>query len=353
MFVGIMAGGFFLVFSGIDDNGRLEKSDSPPAMEKAIRLQSEIDRTQVSQPSPDRVSGTKAALSRATTDSSSLTRLADGADDLVAEGDFGIEGVVFALDSGQPLAGCRVSFRDRVMETGDGGGFEFWSVGAVGRLSFSCSGYKSEAIDRFDNRVGEGVTHMDVFLGTREGRGPGRIEINGVSGRVYDRESGAPLGGVRIAIGRRLTKSDEAGFFELWGNDSILSTLQATAPGYVGEMVSGIDFTNQANPFFFEISLQRNRQGKFHLALVGIGARLARSRDGYIIAEVLKDSPAAREGLRAGDRLVAVDSLAVDDFSLREVIELIRGRDAQPVKLMVERDGDFLEFICIRERVVY
>ena len=120
-------------------------------------------------------------------------------------------------------------------------------------------------------------------------------------------------------------------------------------------MISGIDFENQTNPFFYEVSLQREVPGKGrrHIALVGIGARLVQSEEGYEIADLIDGSPADSVGLSPGDRLVAVDSLAVDDFDLREVVELIRGQENMPVTLMIERDGDFLEFTCVRKRVVY
>jgi carboxyl-terminal processing protease len=132
--------------------------------------------------------------------------------------------------------------------------------------------------------------------------------------------------------------------------------MTVSAPGYISEMISGIDFDNQTNPFFYEVSLQRELSGgggRRHIALVGIGARLVQSEEGYEIADLIEDSPAARSGLRPGDRLLVVDSLAVDDFNLHEVVELIRGQENQPVTLMVERDGNFLEFTCIRKRVVY
>ena len=268
--------------------------------------------------------------------------------------DFGVEGAVFALNSGLPLNACQVSFNGENLVTDPSGEFHLWLVGAVGPLSFSCAGYKNLEIRQFDVRAGDGLARFDVYLAPAEEPGPGRIEINGVNGRVYSRESGAPLAGARITIGARRTVADDAGFFELWGNNSGLVTMTVAAPGYVSEMLSGIDFENRNNPFFFEVSLEPNQPGsKGRLALVGIGARLVKSEAGYEIADVLKDSPAAREGLLVGDRLVAVDSLAVDDFSLREVVELIRGQAGIPVTLMVERDGDFLEFICHRKRVLY
>ncbi len=267
--------------------------------------------------------------------------------------DFGVEGTVFGLASGLPLNACQVSFNGESLVTDQSGEFHLWLEGEVGRLSFSCAGFKTLEVRQFDVRGGSGLARFDVYLNELKKTGRGRIEINGVNGRVYSRDSGAPLGSARITVGALRAVADDAGFFELWGNNSGLMTMTVSASGYVSEMLSGIDFKNRNNPFFFEVSLERNQEGRGRLALVGIGARLVKSEVGYEIADVLDDSPAALEGLAAGDRLVVVDSLAVDDFSLREVVELIRGQAGLPVTLMVEREGDFLEFTCQRQRVVY
>ena len=269
------------------------------------------------------------------------------------EADFGVEGAVFALGSGLPLNACQVSFSKYKMVTDQSGEFHLWLEGGIGRLSFSCAGFKTLTIRQFDLKAGGGLAHFDVYLNESGKSGIGRIEVNGVSGRVYDHASGAPLAGAKIAIGQMRAITDDAGFFDLWGNNSGLMTMTVSASAHVSEMISGIDFENRSNPFFYEVSLERKQSGKGRLALVGIGARLVKSEAGYEIADLLADSPAAVEGLASGDRLVAVDSLAVDDFSLREVVELIRGQVGLPVTLVVEREGDFLEFTCLRERVVY
>ncbi len=268
--------------------------------------------------------------------------------------DFGIEGVVFGLGSGQPLAGCVVDFSGHRTKSDDNGEFHLWLDGGVGALSFSYVGARKLQIKHFDISAGNGLAHFDVYIDKTGKAGTGRIEVNGVQGRVYSRAGGAPLAGARISLGRRRGVSDQAGFFEVWGNDTALLTMTVSAPGYISEMVSGIDFENQANPFFCEVSLQRELSGgRRHIALVGIGARLVQSEEGYEIADLIDGSPADNAGLNPGDRLIAVDSLAVDDFSLREVVELIRGQENLPVTLMIERDGDFLEFTCVRKRVVY
>jgi len=268
--------------------------------------------------------------------------------------DFGIEGVVFALGSGLPLPGCEIRFMGQKVLSDVNGEYHLWLDGGVGPLSFSVPGARTVQIRNFDISAGDGLAHFDVFIDETGKTDSGRIEVNGVSGRVYSRASGAPLARARISVGNRRGVADAAGFFELWGNDTALLTMTVSAPGYISEMISGIDFDNQTNPFFYEVSLQRESSGgRRHIALVGIGARLVQSEEGYEIADLIEDSPAERSGLRPGDRLLVVDSLAVDDFNLHEVVELIRGQENQPVTLMIERDGNFLEFTCIRKRVVY
>ncbi len=269
--------------------------------------------------------------------------------------DFGIEGVIYALSSGLPLPGCEINFSGQSAISDVNGEFHLWLDGGLGALSFSYAGAKKLQISNFDISAGNGIAHFDVYIDETGKAGSGRIEINGVSGRVYSRASGAPLAGARISLNNRRGVADRAGFFELWGNDTALLTMTVSASGYVSEMISGIDFENQTNPFFYEVSLQRELSGKGrrHIALVGIGARLVQSEEGYEVADLIAGSPADNAGLSPGDRLVVVDSLAVDDFNLREVVELIRGQENLPVTLMVERDGDFLEFTCVRKRVVY
>ena len=266
-----------------------------------------------------------------------------------------IEGTVFSLASGMPLARCEVRFMDLTVVTGEDGEFHLAADGGVGILRFACSGYRPEMIFRFDIGAGSGMASFNVYLSSPRDARRGRIEINGLSGRVYDKATGAPLTRAWVTVGRKRTRTDKAGFFELWGLDTGLASLRVSAPDHIGEMISGIDLDNLLNPLYYEIFLESSAGGKFHFALVGIGARLMSDpeKGGCVIAAVLDDSPAAREGLEPGDRLLAVDGVAVDDASPAEVVELIRGREGKPVDLLVERQGELLRFTCIRERVLY
>lgn len=358
LFVALLAAGFAFVFhDSPEDEKLLARVESSSTVQKSEPVPAEsLTGRAPAAASPGKI-GTEAAGESGSEPALAATPVDIALDNAAHSFDYGIEGVVFSLATGLPLADCRIEFQGLTVNSGSHGEFTLWHGGGSGRLQFSLAGFKPLTVNRYDAAAGSGLVVCEVFLSPDSEPKNGRIELNGVNGRVYERGSGAPVGGARIVIAKNQTISDEAGFFELWGNDSGLTTMTIAAEGYVSEMISAIDFTNRNNPFFYEIALQRaedetGQKGR-RLALVGIGARLVKGENGYEIADVLDDSPAAREGLVAGDRLVAVDQLAVEEFSLKELVELIRGRADEPVSLVIERDGEIMEVICRRERVVY
>jgi regulator of sigma E protease len=56
-----------------------------------------------------------------------------------------------------------------------------------------------------------------------------------------------------------------------------------------------------------------------------------------VVNDVLDDSPAQAVGLRAGDRIVAIDNRPVEGETIRPTIQ---GSEGRPVMLVVERDGE-------------
>jgi regulator of sigma E protease len=73
------------------------------------------------------------------------------------------------------------------------------------------------------------------------------------------------------------------------------------------------------------------------VVLVGIGLAYGQARQLPIAGEVIADSPAARAGLRAGDRITAVNGAPVASFG--EVVTIIRRSAGTPLELAVQRDG--------------
>lgn len=72
-----------------------------------------------------------------------------------------------------------------------------------------------------------------------------------------------------------------------------------------------------------------------------IGLRITQDEATGAIAirEVLPDSPAARAGLHAGDRIVAIDGKEVAGSSVAEIAQRLRGAPGSTVTVTVQRDG--------------
>ncbi|MFG2622279.1 S41 family peptidase [Streptomyces sp. NPDC048507] len=84
----------------------------------------------------------------------------------------------------------------------------------------------------------------------------------------------------------------------------------------------------------------------------GVGVWTGRRRDGAIEVERIQpDSPAARAGLRTGDRLLSVDGHGVTGLAVADVVALLRGEAGTPVVLGLGRDGAGLTETVRRERL--
>jgi carboxyl-terminal processing protease len=84
----------------------------------------------------------------------------------------------------------------------------------------------------------------------------------------------------------------------------------------------------------------------------GVGLWAAQRRDGRIeIDRVQPGAPAARAGLRPGDRLLSVDGQAVTGLRVPDVVALLRGEAGTPVVLNLSRDGADLTETLRRERL--
>ncbi|MFB7181375.1 S41 family peptidase [Streptomyces sp. NPDC056257] len=84
----------------------------------------------------------------------------------------------------------------------------------------------------------------------------------------------------------------------------------------------------------------------------GVGVWAERAHDGVIkVDKVQPGSPAARAGLRAGDRLLSVDGHAVTGLAVADVVSLLRGTAGTPVVLNLSRDGADLTETVRREQL--
>ncbi|MBU1130679.1 S41 family peptidase [Patescibacteria group bacterium] len=89
--------------------------------------------------------------------------------------------------------------------------------------------------------------------------------------------------------------------------------------------------------------------GKFE----GIGAEIGIKNDRITIISPLPDSPAEKAGLRALDKVIAIDGLDTVGISLDTAVNLIRGEKGTPVILTVIREGEdgFLDITITRDEI--
>jgi carboxyl-terminal processing protease len=91
-------------------------------------------------------------------------------------------------------------------------------------------------------------------------------------------------------------------------------------------------------------------KGKFE----GIGAEIAIKKDRLTIVAPLPESPAEKAGLRAGDKVLAIDDLDTSGMSLARAVNLIRGDKGTEVVLTVmHKDGNQEKIVVIRDKIQY
>lgn len=81
--------------------------------------------------------------------------------------------------------------------------------------------------------------------------------------------------------------------------------------------------------------LMQDQESRFS----GIGVSILRHRDGVYVQTPIEGTPAAKAGLRFGDRIVEVDGKDARDWTTPQVSKAVRGPEGEPVTIKVERAG--------------
>lgn len=85
----------------------------------------------------------------------------------------------------------------------------------------------------------------------------------------------------------------------------------------------------------------------------GIGALIRKSDEFIIVSEPYEGFPAAKAGLKAGDKILKINGKKVSNKSTEDVSSVLKGQPGTDVKLLIERPGekDTFEKILTREEV--
>lgn len=118
--------------------------------------------------------------------------------------------------------------------------------------------------------------------------------------------------------------------------------------GAIKGMVASIE-----DPYTFFLTPTENKQSKDDLGgrFEGIGAQLGMKDNRIVVVAPLKNSPAVRAGLRAGDIIIKVNSKPTAGMLLTQVVAQVRGNKGTSVLLTVDRDGKELDFNVMRDTI--
>jgi carboxyl-terminal processing protease len=180
------------------------------------------------------------------------------------------------------------------------------------------------------------------FFGFQAGRKlPENITVHGVS----NIENGEPAD-IDFTFFWRAWKAIEDGYLR---NDKIAS--QDKVYGAINGLVNSLQ-----DPYSEFLSPQDNQkfrediQGNFG----GIGAELGMKDHQLVIIAPLKDTPASRADLRAGDQILAINSSSTEGITVDAAVNLIRGPEGTVVTLTIVRKGwdKPKDFKITRENIV-
>jgi len=104
-----------------------------------------------------------------------------------------------------------------------------------------------------------------------------------------------------------------------------------------------------ANTIYLSPQNEEVARQAFEGNLEGIGAEVASEEGAIVIVAPYEGSPAAVAGLRQGDILREADGVVLTGLDVGEAAALVRGPAGTIVHLLVERDGQILEFDVTRD----
>ena len=200
----------------------------------------------------------------------------------------------------------------------------------------------------------------------REGIVLALAEGGSISGHIVDALKGDPIAGALVRVtfsgdqrsgpmplGAFETHSAEGGAFTLGDVPAGEWALAVSYKGYLPKRLDGVAAQPGEATALGEIKLLAGDMDKLSNAekFGGVGIAIEKREKDFIVASVLPNGPANRLGIKTGDKIKAVDSVASEQMDITEATARIRGQVGTPVTLDIEREGQIMRIAVIREEI--
>lgn len=108
---------------------------------------------------------------------------------------------------------------------------------------------------------------------------------------------------------------------------------------FYGSLAGIVASLKDPHSVFFDPETTKKFTEELSGSFEGIGAEIGIKNNRLTIIAPLPDTPAEQAGLRAGDKVFAIDNLDTTNISLDYAVSLIRGEKGTDVTLTISRDG--------------
>jgi carboxyl-terminal processing protease len=164
----------------------------------------------------------------------------------------------------------------------------------------------------------------------------------------------AVLLGMAIVVNAQLSRDFTSEFLNTAAGRALIQTYGALKSGYltdvdddaiirgaIGGMLEALDdpYTYYREPRSASIDAQ-DRTGSFEGIGVSLTTHNRSTGRGVEVLNVFRGGPAYEAGVQRGDIFLEVDGVDVSDYTTTDIVDLVRGPRATPVRLVFQRPGE-------------
>lgn len=162
-------------------------------------------------------------------------------------------------------------------------------------------------------------------------------------GSLFGEKSGRETALKSIAPdGISITNEQLAPFWKVWSiiDKKYVEATTTDSQKRIWGAIQGLA-SSQGDPYtvFFPPVESKNFKSDISGNFEGVGMELGVKDKTLTVVAPLKNSPAYRAGVLAGDRIIKINDKSVLDIAVDEAVKLIRGRKGTPVKITFMREG--------------
>jgi len=132
-------------------------------------------------------------------------------------------------------------------------------------------------------------------------------------------------------------------FWDAWNslNNKYVDTDKLDTKKLVYGAIQGM-VNSVGDPYtvFFEPPESKKFQEEIAGSFGGVGIEIGKKGGLLTVIAPIKDTPAYKAGLKAGDKILKIGDKQTADLSIEEAVNLIRGKKGTPVALTVSSNGD-------------